>query len=58
MFKTAAQHEVLDQSVRVILESLSQEEALLDIIVGGVGGVDVFNPRETPADSAIFIYSL
>lgn len=43
---------------KYVLQSLCQEEALLDIIIGGVGGVDVFNPRETPADSAILIYSL
>ncbi len=41
-----------------LLERFSQEEALLDVIVGGVGGVDVFNTGESSAYSAVFIYSL
>ena len=41
-----------------LLERLGQEEALLDIVVGWVGRVDILDPGEPPADPAVLIYSL
>lgn len=41
-----------------LLECLGQEEALLHVVVGGVGGVDVLHPRETAAHPAVLIYGL
>lgn len=41
-----------------LLERLGQEEALLHIVVGGVGGVDVLHPGEAPAHPAVLIDGL
>lgn len=41
-----------------LLERLGQEEALLDIVVGWVGRVDVLDTREPTADPAVLINGL
>ena len=46
------------QTDMILLEGLGQEEALLDVVVGGVGGVYVLYAGETPTHPAVFIYGL
>lgn len=41
-----------------LLKRLGQEEALLHVVVGGVGGVDVLHPRETPTHPAVLVNGL
>lgn len=41
-----------------LLERLSQEEALLHVVVGGVGGVDVLHPREASTHPAVLVNGL
>lgn len=40
------------------LKRLGQEEALLHVVVGGVGGVDVLHPREAPTHPAVLVNGL
>lgn len=37
-------HTLFEKAKVDLLERLSQEEALLHVVVGGVGGVDVLHP--------------
>lgn len=46
------------KSRRALLERLGQEEALLHVVVGRVGGVDVLHPGEAPAHPAVPIDGL
>lgn len=46
------------QLISDLLERLSQKEALLHVIVGRVGGVDVLHPGETSAHPAVLINGL
>lgn len=41
-----------------VLERLCQVEALLDVIVAGSGGVDVFHPAVPPLHPAVLLQSL
>lgn len=41
-----------------LLQRLGQEEALLHVVVGGVGGVDVLHPREAPTHPAVLVNGL
>lgn len=41
-----------------LLERLSQEEALLHVVVGGVGRVDVLHPGETAAHPTVLVNGL
>lgn len=41
-----------------LLERLSQEEALLHVVVGGVGGVDVLHPGETATHPTVLVNGL
>lgn len=40
------------------LKRLGQEEALLHVVVGGVGGVDVLHPREASTHPAVLVNGL
>lgn len=41
-----------------LLKRLGQEEALLHVVVGGVGGVDVLHPREAATHPAVLVNGL
>lgn len=41
-----------------LLKRLSQEEALLHVVVGRVGGVDVLHPREAAAHPTVLVNGL
>lgn len=49
----------MNQTISVgLLESLGQEETLLHVVVGGIGGVDVLHTGETSTDPAVLINGL
>lgn len=41
-----------------LLQSFSQEEALLDVIVGGIRRINVFHSSKSSTHSAVFIHGL
>lgn len=48
----------LQQQTVDLLQRLGQEEALLHVVVGGVGGVDVLHPREASTHPAVLVNGL